>query len=81
MHSVERVPKVQLQGHIPSAARQARPQSVADTLIALRDADPELEGGERQSSVLAGGHRAEAREAKPHLADGDGPHVTAPGLL
>jgi hypothetical protein len=56
-HAVERVPEVQLQGHVPVAARQARPQCVADALATPRDADPELQGGEDRTSVLSGGHR------------------------
>jgi hypothetical protein len=76
-HAVERVPEVQLKGHIPGAARQARPQGVAHALAAPRDADPELQGGEGRTSVLAGGHCAEARQANPHLADGDRAHAAA----
>jgi hypothetical protein len=45
-HAVERVPEVQLQGHVPGAARQARPKGVADALATPRDADPELQGSE-----------------------------------
>jgi hypothetical protein len=79
-HAVERVPEVQLKGHVPGAARQARPQGVAHALAAPRDADPELQGGEGRTSVLAGGHCAEARQANPHLADGDRTHAAAPRL-
>jgi hypothetical protein len=79
-HAVERVPEVQLNGHVPGAARQARPQGVADASATPRVADSELQGGEGRTSVLAGGHHAEARKADPHLADGDRAHATAPRL-
>jgi hypothetical protein len=54
-HAVERVPEVQLQGHVPGAAQQARPEGAADAMATPRDADPELQGGEGRTSVLAGG--------------------------
>jgi hypothetical protein len=79
-YAVERVPEVQLKGHIPGAARQARPQGVAHALAAPKDADPELQRGEGRTSVLAGGHCAEARKANPHLDDGDRAHAAAPRL-
>jgi hypothetical protein len=41
-HSVKNVPQVQLLGHVLGQHDKARPQSVANTLATLRDADPEL---------------------------------------
>jgi hypothetical protein len=63
-----------------AAARQAQPQSVVDALATPRDADPELRGGEGRTSVLAGGHPAEAREVNPHPADGKRTQAMAPRL-
>jgi hypothetical protein len=76
-HAVERVPEVQLQGRVPGAARQARPQSSADALATPGSPTPSCR---TRTSVLAGGHRAEASKTSPHLADGDGPRATAPRL-
>jgi hypothetical protein len=79
-HAAERVPEAQLQGHVPGAARQARPEGVADALATPRDADSELQGGRCRTSVLAGGYRAVARKADPHLTDGDMARAAAPRL-
>jgi hypothetical protein len=79
-HAVEPFPEAQLQGHVAGAAQQACLEGVADALATPRDADPELQGSEGQTSVPAGVHRAEACKANPHLADGDRAHVAAPRL-
>jgi hypothetical protein len=49
-HAVERIPEVQLQGHISGAARQA--QSLADALATPKVADPKLQAAQHGLQAL-----------------------------